>query len=162
MRTLASLSVAALLLVPALCLAEPATVIRATELKQSPATDAASAGQLAENARVDALERQGGWTRVMVAGGAQGWVRMLALRYDGGGAARQGDSGIAQALNVARTGTSGTQVTTGVRGLDAEQITNARPNTAELKKLERYSASKDAAAAFAERGHLHAQQVSYP
>jgi flagellar basal body rod protein FlgF len=161
-RTLASLLAALFLCAPALCLAEAATVIRATELKQSPATDAASAGQLAENARVDALERQGGWTRVKAAGGTEGWVRMLALRYDGGSTAKQGESGIAQALSIARTGTSGTQVTTGVRGLDAEQITNARPNTAELKKLERYSASKDAAAAFAERGHLHAQQVSYP
>ena len=162
-RTLASLpAAAALLLAPALCLAEAATVIRATELKQAPATDAASTGQLAENAKVDALERKGGWTRVKAAGGAEGWVRMLALRYDGAGATRQGDSGIAQALNVARTGTSGTQVTTGVRGLDAEQLANAKPNTAELKKLERYSAGKDAAAAFAERGQLHAQQVSYP
>jgi hypothetical protein len=161
-RTLASLLVAALLLVPALCLAEAATVIRATELKQAPASDAASAGQLAENAKVDALERQGGWTRVKAAGGAEGWVRMLALRYDGAGAAKQGESGIAQALNVARSGTSGTQVTTGVRGLDAEQLANARPNTPELRKLERYSAGKDAAAAFAERGLLRAQQVSYP
>ena len=162
MRTLASLLVAGSLLAPALCFAEAATVIRATELKQSPATDAATAGQLAENAKVDALERQGGWTRVKAAGGAEGWVRMLMLRYEGAGAARQGDSGIAQALNVARTGTSGTQVTTGVRGLDADQLANARPNTAELKKLERYSASKDAAAEFAGRGLLRAQQVSYP
>jgi class 3 adenylate cyclase len=138
-----------------------AAVIRATGEANS-ASDAASSGQLAENAKVDALERKGGWTRVKAAGGAEGWVRMLALRYDAAGAARQGDSGIAQALNVARTGTSGTQVTTGVRGLDAEQLANARPNTAELKKLERYSASKDAAAAFAERGPLRAQQVSYP
>lgn len=162
LRAAVSLLAAALCLVPALCLAEAATVIRATELKRAPATDAASAGQLAENARVDALERQGGWTRVKAPGGAEGWVRMLALRYDGGGAARQGDSGIAQALNVARSGTSGTQVTTGVRGLDAEQLANARPNPAEFKKLERYSVGKDAAAAFAERGPLRAQQVSYP
>lgn len=162
-RTLASLlAAAALLLAPALCLAEAATVIRATELKQAPASDAAGTGQLAENAKVDALERKGGWTRVKAAGGAEGWVRMLALRYEGAGGARQGDSGIAQALNVARTGTSGTQVTTGVRGLDADQLANAKPNTAELKKLERYSAGKDAAAAFAERGQLRAQQVSYP
>ena len=161
-RALASLLVAFSLFAPALCLAEAATVIRATELKQSPATDAVSVGQFAENAKVDALERQGGWTRVRAAGGAEGWVRMLSLRYDGGSTARQGDSGIAQALNVARTGTSGTQVTTGVRGLDADQLANAKPNTAELKKLERYSASKDAAAAFAERGPLRAQQVSYP
>ena len=161
-RAFAALLVAVSLLAPALCIAEAATVIRATELKQAPATDAATAGQLAENAKVDALERQGGWTRVRSAGGAEGWVRMLALRYEGAGAARQGDSGITQAINVARTGTSGTQVTTGVRGLDADQLANAKPNTAELKKLERYSAGKDAAAAFAERGPLRAQQVSYP
>ena len=162
MRTLRALLVAGTLLLPALCLAESATVIRATELKRAPATDAESAGQLAENAKVEALERRGGWTRVRGAGGAEGWVRMLALRYEGAGAARQGESGIAQALNVARTGTSGTQVTTGVRGLDAEQLANAKPNPAEFKKLERYSAGKDAAAAFAQRGQLHAQQVSYP
>jgi hypothetical protein len=148
--------------VPALCLAEAATVVRATELRRAPATDAESAGALAENARVEALERQGGWTRVRAAGGAEGWVRMLALRYEGTGAARQGDSGITQAINVARTGTSGTQVTTGVRGLDADQVANAKPNTAELKKLERYTASRDAAATFAERGQLRARQVDYP
>lgn len=159
---LALLLASGALLAPALCLAEPATVVRATELKRAPATDAESAGQLAENAKVEALERQGGWTRVRAAGGAEGWVRMLALRYEGAGAARQGDSGIAQAINAARTGTSGTQVATGVRGLDAEQLANARPNPAEFKRLERYSAGKDAAAAFAERGHLRAQQVSYP
>jgi hypothetical protein len=168
-RTLAShvvrafaLLVAVSLLAPAWCMAEPATVIRATELKRAPATDAENTGQLAENAKVDALQRQGGWTRVKAASGAEGWVRMLVLRYDGAGTAKQGDSGIAQVLNVARTGTSGTQVTTGVRGLDAEQLTNAKPNTAELKKLERYSSNRDAAAAFAERGPLRAQQVSYP
>lgn len=162
LRALAALLVAAPFLAPAPCHAEAATVIRATELKRAPATDAESAGQLAENAKVDALERQGGWTRVRAPGGAEGWVRMLALRFDGGGAARQGDSGIAQALNVARTGTSGAQVTTGVRGLDAEQLAKARANPGELKKLERYAAGKDAAAAFAERGPLRAQQVSYP
>ena len=161
-RSLASLLAALALLAPGLCLAETATVIRATELKRAPATDAESAGQLAESARVEAVERQGGWTRVKAAGGAEGWVRMLALRYEGGGAARQGDSGIAQAINVARTGTSGTQVTTGVRGLDAEQLKQAKPNPGELKKLERYSAGKDAAAAFADRGQLRAQQVNYP
>jgi hypothetical protein len=86
---------ALLLLAPALCLAEPATVIRATEMKQQPATDAAAAGQLAESAKVDALERKGGWTRVKAEGGAEGWVRMLALRYAGAGEAKQGDAGIA-------------------------------------------------------------------
>jgi hypothetical protein len=161
MRTLASLLVA-LLLVPALALAEPATVIRATELKQSPATDAAGVATLAETTKVDALERKGGWTRVRTEGGAEGWVRMLALRYAGTGEAKQGDAGISQVLNVARTGTSGAQVTTGVRGLDAEQLANARPNPAELRKMESYSASRDGAEGFAAKGKLSAQRVDYP
>ena len=113
-------------LFPGVCAAEPATVIRATDLKQEPATDAASVASLAENTAVDALERKGGWTRVKAPAG-EGWVKMLALRYGGPGAARQGDSGITQLFNVARTGSSGTQVTTGVRGLDAQQLANAQP-----------------------------------
>jgi len=152
---------ALVLLFPALALAEPATVIRATELKQSPATDAAGVATLAENAKVDALERKGGWTRVRAEGGAEGWVRMLALRYAGAGEAKQGDAGISQILNVARTGTSGAQVTTGVRGLYAEQLANAKPNAAELKKMERYAASRDSAEGFAAKGELSAQQVDY-
>lgn len=151
-----------LALLPALCLAEPATVIRATELRGAPATDAAVLASLAENAKVEALERKGGWTRVKAEGGREGWVRMLTLRHAGGGEARQGDSGIVQLLNVARAGTSGTQVTTGVRGLDAEQLANARPNAAELKKMQGYAASREAAAGFAASGKLQARRVDYP
>jgi hypothetical protein len=150
------------LALPLLALAEPATVVRATDLKQSPATDAATLAPLAENAKVQTLERQGGWTRVKTEAGAEGWVRMLTLRYAGGGEAQSGDSGIVQLLNVARTGTSGTQVTTGVRGLDAELLAHARPNAAELDKLQRYAAPAEAAAQFAERGPLQAQRVEYP
>ena len=152
---------ALVLLFPALAFAEPATLIRTTELKQSPASDAATVATLAETTKVDALERKGGWTRVRTEGGAEGWVRMLALRYAGTGEAKQGDAGISQILNVARTGTSGAQVTTGVRGLDAEQLANAKPNAAELKKMERYAASRDSAEGFAAKGKLSAQQVDY-
>ena len=49
-----------------------------------------------------------------------------------------------------------------MRGLDAEQLANAKPNAAELKKLERYAASRDGAEGFAAQGKLRAQQVDYP
>ena len=94
-----------LLLFPALAWAEPATTIRQVEMKKAPAADAETVGQIAENTKVDALERKGGWTRVKSASG-EGWVRMLALRFGGPGAARQGDSGISRLFNVARTGSS--------------------------------------------------------
>jgi hypothetical protein len=150
----------AALLFPLLGHAEPATVIRATELKKSPATDAQTLAQLPENTAVEALDRQGGWTRIKAASG-EGWVKLLALRY-GGPTAKKGDTGIAQIFNVARTGSSGTQVTTGVRGLDEEKLANAQPNPGELEKLEKYAVERPAAAGFAAKGKLSAHQVDYP
>ena len=147
-----------LLLFPLLAAAEPATVIRATDLKKEPASDAATVAQLPENAAVDALERKSGWTRVKSASG-EGWVRMLHLRFGAPGEAKKGDSGISQIFNVARTGSSGTQVTTGVRGLDPEMLAKAQPNPAELAKLEQFAVTQDAAAGFAAKGKLQSRQV---
>jgi hypothetical protein len=147
-----------LLLCPLLAIAEPATVIRATELKKEPAADAATLAELPENASLEALERKGGWTRVKSASG-EGWVRMLALRFGAAGAAKQGDSGVAQLFNAARTGSSGTQVTTGVRGLDEAMLANAQPNKAELEKMSQFAATPDAAAGFAAKGKLAAHPV---
>jgi hypothetical protein len=152
---------ALLLLLPMVVLAEPATVIRATELKQEPASDSATLAALAENTAVEVLERKSGWTRVKAQPG-EGWVRMLALRFGGTAPAKPGATGLTQLFSVARTGTSGTQVTTGVRGLDAEQIANAQPNPAELAKLEKFAADRDAAAGFAAQGKLSAKPVDYP
>jgi hypothetical protein len=150
---------AALLLLPLLCTAEPATLIRAAELKSEPASDAATIAQLAENASVDAVERRGGWTRVK-ASGAEGWVKMLSLRYGAG--AKPGDSGLSQVFNVARTGSSGTQVTTGVRGLDEQQLANAQPNARELARLNGFAADRTAAEGFAAEGRLSPTAVEYP
>jgi hypothetical protein len=151
-----------LVLFPLLAQAEPATLVRASELKAQPASDAPTVTQLAVDAAVDAGERSGGWVRVKTASGAEGWVKMLALKYGGPGVARKGDTGLTQAINVARTGASGTQVTTGVRGLDETDIQAARANPAELKKLEGYAESKQGSASFAESGKLQAQRVDYP
>jgi hypothetical protein len=136
-------------------------VIRATDLKHEPASDSATLAALAENTAVEVLERKSGWTRVKAQPG-EGWVRMLALRFGGTAPAKPGATGLTQLFSVARTGTSGTQVTTGVRGLDAEQIANAQPNPAELAKLEKFAADRDAAAGFAAQGKLSAKPVDYP
>lgn len=145
--------------VPFLALAEPASLVRPSPLMSEPATDAAKVADLPENAAVDARERRGGWIRVRSASGQDGWVKLLALRY--GASAKGGDTGLSQAINVARTGSSGTQVTTGVRGLDDEKISTAQPNPAELKKLEGFAVPAAASAEFAQRAKLQSQTVSY-
>ena len=152
----------AVLLLPLICAAEPASVVRPTELKKDPATDAATVVQVPADAAVDATERRGGWVRVRTPAGEEGWVKLLALRYGAAGGAKRGDSGLAQAITAARTGSSGTQVTTGVRGLDDEKISTAQPNPSELRKMEGFAVPAAASAEFADRGQLKAQNVSYP
>src|SRR5258706_13804420 len=73
-------------LFPVISAAEPATVIRATELKREPATDAAPVAQLPEGTAVDALERKSGWTRVNApAGGGRGKEVSLGCAGPGAG-----------------------------------------------------------------------------
>jgi hypothetical protein len=135
--------------------------VRKTDIKSEPFSDAATVGTLAEKAQVRILARQGGWMKVE-AQAANGWVRMLAIRMASSADSKSGDSGIGALFNVARTGSSGTTVATGVRGLDKEQIQNAKPNPAELEKLAGFRAAKSDAERFAEgKPELKAQSVDY-
>jgi len=145
---------------PLVALAEPASLVRSSPMMSEPATDAAKVADLPANAAVDARERRGGWIHVRSTSGQDGWVKLLVLRY--GASVKSGDTGVTQAINVARSGSSGTQVTTGVRGLDDEKISTAQPNASELKKLEGFAVPASASAEFAQRGKLQSQTVSYP
>lgn len=144
--------------------AETASTVKDTELKKEPFSDAATLATLPGKTTVEILKRQGGWTQVKPASADKGWVRMLNLRL-GSGTARRGDSGtgIGALFNVARSGSSGTTVTTGVRGLDITKDTlqNARPNPNELKRMHGYSVSKAEALNFASSAKLHKQSVKY-
>lgn len=152
----------AALLASCLAGAEPATLLRPTELKKEPASDAPTVAPLAEKAKVDVLERKGGWTRVKTESGAEGWVKMLVLRYTGSGQAKESDSGVTRALDAARGGASGAVPTTGVRGLDPELLASAKPNPAELKKMEGFAVTKEAAASFAASASLQSKTIAYP
>ena len=112
-------------------------------------------------AAVEILKRQGGWTQVKPATAAAGWVRMLNLRMGTGAPAKQGGSGIGALFNVARSGSSGNTVTTGVRGLSEEDLRAARPNPQELKRMQQFSVSPAEAQKFASAGKLQKQSVEY-
>jgi len=152
----------AVMLASCLAGAEPATVLRPTELKKEPASDAPTLAPLAEKSKVEVLERKGGWTRVKTESGAEGWMKMLLLRYAGPGASPKSDSGVTQALDTARGGTSSAAATTGVRGLDPDMLANARPNPAELKKMEGFAVTRESAAGFAASANLQPQKIAYP
>jgi hypothetical protein len=146
-------------------LAETAVTLKDTELKKEAASDSPTLATLPGRSRVEVLKRQGGWTQIKPVAEPQGWVKMFNLKY-GDGSAKSDDasgSGLGTLFNVARTGSSGTTVTTGVKGLEITKDTlqNASPNRNELKLMSGYSVSKAEALQLASSGGLQKQSVAY-
>lgn len=142
--------------------ADPAHVIRATELKAKPFSDAATVLPLAEKAVVEVLAREGGWYRVKTQG-KEGWVRMTTLRL-GDGSAKPGDSGVGSALqflSTGRSGSSGVTVATGVRGLDAADVSNAVPDPKAVEGMDKLAVNADEARRYAAEQKLQAQKIAY-
>ncbi len=141
---------------------ETGTLIRAAPLLASPNADATAVAQLPEQAQLRILNRQGAWLQVKLLSGstATGWVKLLAVRTAPGSGA--GDSGVGALFNVARSGSTGSAVATGVRGLSKVQVQNAVPNFNELAKLNAFTTSAAEADAFAAATPpLRAQAVPY-
>jgi hypothetical protein len=141
--------------------AQSGYTIRDVAVKKEPYDDAATVGKLDEKAPVEVTRRLGGWLEVK-SGSLTGWVRMLSVRMGSPGAIRSGASGLGSLFGIARSGSSGASVTTGVRGLDKEQIQNAQPNFAELQKMQSFGVSRQDAQAFAGGNpRLASQRVDY-
>ncbi len=120
--------------------AEKGLIIRAGDLLAQPFIDSAKSGPVTANQPVTIVERKGGWASVE-AGAAKGWVRLLNLRL--------------------RTGSSGRTVTTGVKGMDEEDIRNATPDYAELTELDGLGVGADDAKANAQKAKLTENTVDY-
>lgn len=136
--------------------------IRSVELKEQPSADASATATLPEKTHVEILQRQGAWLQVKAASGS-GWVRMLAIRGEGGPAGKSSGGGGLKALgSLVTTGSSGTApVATGVRGLDETDLANAQENPAELAKLQTMAADAALARSFAQQANLKVQTIAY-
>jgi len=154
-----SVTLAALLLSGALHAAESGTVIRGDELRTEPFRDAKIVAKLTAGDKLDILRKDGGWYQVNSAKG-RGWVRMLSIRK---GDARKGggDASGVLALASGRAGTGKVVATTGIRGLNEEELKSAKFDEAELKRAESYATGKAEAARFAAAGKLAARPFDY-
>ena len=139
---------------------DPGSVRRDTPLYDRPAYGAKKLALLKAGVRLDVQERRGGWYRVHLPdSGHDGWVRMLSVRL--GGKRKQGAGGIAALASFMRSGSQGTVVATGVRGLSEEDITKAKPDLKEVKRMERHRAGRAEAVAFAREAGITARPVDY-
>lgn len=147
---------------PAKMAPTPGTVVRATELKDKPAAEAKTLKQLAAKTTLTIVDRQGGWLRV-TAQGQQGWVRLLHVSTQPPGAAgKTSDLDAAKRIATGRAGSGNIVATSGIRGLNEEQLRTAAANPEELKKLDRYAATDAQASEYARKHGLAARRVEAP
>jgi hypothetical protein len=147
-----------LLAPPALAATEPGSAIKADEIKAEPFRDAKSVGSVKAGDPVQIVKRDGAW--LQIASPKKGWVKMLSIRKGGAAATGASLTGVA-ALASGRAGTGKIVSTTGIRGLNEEELKNAKFDEKEVKTVESYTVSKGAAEKFAAQGKLKARQVPY-
>lgn len=139
--------------------AEVGTMVKADDLKTEPFRDAKTVRLLAAGETLSIVGKDGGWLNVK-AGKATGWVKMLSVRQ---GAAKKGadnTSGLL-ALSSGRAGTGKVVATTGVRGLNEEELKAAKFDAQELQNAEANAVSKADAQQFAKQGKLVARPFDY-
>jgi uncharacterized protein YgiM (DUF1202 family) len=148
-----------LLLIPALVLAaESGTALKDDTLRKEPYADAKSAGTIKRGDKVDILLKQGAWLQIK-SRQATGWVRLLSVKRGESGKANE-TAGVL-GLASGRAGTGQVVSTTGVRGLNEEDLKSAKFNEEEVKQLEANTITAEQAQQFAGSGGLLARKIAY-
>jgi hypothetical protein len=137
--------------------AAPGTVLRNEKLYSQPSASASVTANVPKGASVDILAKQGGWLRVK-AGNSTGWIRLLSVRAGSGGL---GGAGVGDVVGAATTRSDPTRVVAvaGLRGLNDEDLKEAKFNAEELARLDALRVSATQARTFAGQARLAAVSV---
>lgn len=138
--------------------AETGSAIKADVIRAEPYADAKKTGDFKRGEKLQILGKKGAWLKVKTAK-TSGWVRLLSVKRGAGGSGNQ----LAGVLDVAsgRAGTGKVVATTGIRGLNEEELKKAKYNEAEVKKLESYTQTFQQGNQFAKSGGLKAVKFNY-
>jgi hypothetical protein len=144
---------------------QPGVVLQDSPLHAEPFSDARQLGSLTARSPITVLQRQGGWYQVQDGQQRQGWLHMSRVRLGDGATGSSVDlGGLSQAqqlLQSGRSGSSGTTVATGIRGLDAEDLGKASPDHQAVQVMARYQSDAANARRFAETARLRQQTIPY-
>lgn len=134
---------------------ESGTALKDDTLRKEPFSDAAVAGNVSRNDKVEILERKGAWIKIK-SQKSSGWVRMLSIRR--GETGKAGGSGVL-GLASGRSGTGQVVATTGIRGLNEEELKAAKFNESEINLMESNTISADTAQQFAAAAGLQSRKL---
>lgn len=137
---------------------ETGSALKSDSLKAEPYGDAKSVGSLNRGDALEILEKKGAWLKVKTAK-SSGWVRLLSVKR--GAAGKSNEAAGVLALSSGRSGTGQVVSTTGVRGLNEEELKSAKFSEDEMKALEANTVTAKEAKQFAIAGGLAARKLDY-
>ncbi|MDA8128575.1 MAG: SH3 domain-containing protein [Betaproteobacteria bacterium] len=139
-------------------LAASGTVLRNDKLYSQPSATSKATASVNRGTSVNILARQGGWLRVS-AGRSTGWIRLLSVRAGAGGL---GGAGLGDVVGAATTRSNPSRVVAvaGLRGLNDEDLKQAKFNGDELARLNAWQATPAQARSFASQGGLKTANVA--
>jgi hypothetical protein len=131
------------------------------KLLDKPSYEGKVIANLAADAEITVEQRQGSWTKVATAEDT-GWVPTLTIRIKSV-TSREDFKAAAVEVSGKIEDEANTQVvaTMGIRGLDEEELKQAKFNKKQLVLLESYYANKKQLAAFSQAGELKSKQIAY-
>lgn len=146
---------------------ETVVVRRATEVREQPGESRSLAALQAEASVTRLADRQGPWVRVRTAAGVVGWVHLFDLGTAGsaagtssGGGASGLFRGVTRLFGKPAPTSASNSATLGIRGLGAEDLAQAQPDTAAVARMEALRVNEPQARQFAREAGLAAQSVA--
>lgn len=149
----------AILFFPGLSAAETGVALKNDHIRAEPYSDAKTTGTIARNQKVEILARKGAWLNIKTTK-AKGWVRLLSVKR---GTTTASGTSASDVLDLAsgRAGTGKVVATTGVRGLNEEDLKSAKFDESQIKALESHTQSSQQGQKFASAGKLKAVKFEY-
>ncbi|MEM7207149.1 MAG: SH3 domain-containing protein [Pseudomonadota bacterium] len=157
--------------------ASDATIVRKSRLFETPSFTGEIVTELPIGTEVTSTERKGGWARIQVKEGTdRGWIRAYTMRSGVSGeqvkqatvttnSSSGGLAGIGRSLanlfgTSNRNENEGNLTTTvGVRGLSAEQIESAKPDSKAAEKMISYQVTPKQSKSFAKKAGLKSNKL---
>ena len=142
-------------------MAQQVVVEKDSDLRREASPGAQVVGKVAKGANGEVIDKNGVWVNLKTPDAA-GWLFSFNVRFASAGAGGGGDTGagVMNRLAGPRTNVNVTS-TLGARGLDKDSLRNGTFNAEQMKLLDSYSLSKDAAQDGARKAGLEPEQVAY-
>jgi hypothetical protein len=140
--------------------AQKVTVEQNTPLYSEPRMESSQVAQLKQGAAGEVIGKQGVWLNIKTPA-ASGWLFSFSVRFESQGA--EGSSGGGSVLGRVFAPRRGPSVTStiGVRGIEEEDLKGATFDAEQMKLLDGYAASRDAAEKRARSAGLSPTSVEY-